>query len=105
MPSSRLPVGSSARSSAVARDRAGQRGPLRLALGELVRIGLGASGEADGLQAREGPRGDLGARGPEHAQDEGDVLVDGPVRAGAWRPGRRCRWRAGAAGSPDAGGS
>src|SRR4029077_4497472 len=59
--------------------RAGQRRPLRLALGELGGIGLGARGEADGPQGVEDTPGDLAARCAEHAQHEGNVLVDGPA--------------------------
>src|SRR5262245_40470660 len=113
MSSSRLPVGSSAISSAgdfaIARasearcaarwesgwgwgraradqprrglhDRARERGALRLALGELVWVGLGAGRQPDRLQGGEGARRDLAPRRAEHPQHERDVLEHGPAR-------------------------
>src|SRR5260370_38245021 len=49
-------------------DGPGQRGPLRFALGELVRAGLCAGGETHRLQGREGLGGDVAPRSAQHAE-------------------------------------
>jgi len=59
--------------------RARERDPLRLTLGELVGIGLGAPGEADGFEARERQRRDLAPGRAEHPEHEGDVVEHGPA--------------------------
>src|SRR5712692_543886 len=58
-------------------DGAGQGSALGLALRELMRIGLGAGRQPDGLERGEGLGSDVPAWRAEHAQDESHVLEDG----------------------------
>src|SRR5262245_36742605 len=61
-------------------DGARQRRALRLPLRELRRIGLGPRRHPDDAERVEDALGDLAPGRAEHAQDEGDVLVDGADR-------------------------
>src|SRR5258705_12828805 len=54
-----------------------QRGPLRLALRELVGKRLGPRGESDRLERGERLGGDVAPSRAQHAQHEGHVLEDG----------------------------
>src|SRR5206468_10653502 len=64
----------------LAHDRAGERRALSLALRELRGVGLRAGREADDAERVEDALGDLALGRPQHAEDEGDVLVDGADR-------------------------
>src|SRR5205809_653694 len=72
----------------LAHDRAGERRALSLALRELRGVGLRAGREADDAERVEDALGDLALGRPQHAEDEGDVLVDGADREELHGPDR-----------------
>ena len=76
------------------RERAGQRHPLLLAAGDLVRVAVGVVAEADELEQLAGAPAALGRADAAQPQPELDVLPRGQVAGTGCTPGTPCPCRA-----------